>query len=138
VIILDTNVLSAIMRAEPDATVIRWIERQDRRELWTTSINIFELQYGIELLADIDRRRRLGVSLDQFLKVYLSDRILAYDAGAARAAAALEAARKRSGRAVGSRDTQIAGVAIANRAAICTRNVRHFEDAGVTILNPWA
>ena len=137
-IILDTNVLSALMRQKPDSVLVPWLERQRRGELWTTAINVFELRFGAEAVRDRGRRRGLSHAVDQFLRVYLADRVLHFDPAAARAAAFLEADRKRSGRSYGSRDTLIAGIAIANRAAICTRNVRHFEDAGVAIHDPWA
>lgn len=135
-IILDTNVISALMRSQPDATVAKWLDRQPPESIWTTSITVFEIRLGIELLATGKRRKRLEALFEQSLAEDFQDRVLSFDRDAAREAAGLAARRQRQGRPVDMRDTQIAGIAVARRAMLATRNVRHFQ--GVDVIDPWA
>ena len=137
-IILDTNVLSALMRATPDTAVIDWLDRQAVESIWITSITLFEAHLGIALLPKGHRQRALTAALNQLLAEDLENRVLDFDTGAALQAAALAAARQKGGHKVDIRDTQIAGIALARRASIATRNVRYFEDLTVPIVNPWS
>jgi predicted nucleic acid-binding protein len=137
VILLDTNVLSALMRAEPERAVVEWLDRQPPESVWTTSITVFEGQFGLALLPQGRRRAALETAFDRLIEDDLENRVLAFDAAAARKAAALAARRRQAGRTVDLRDTQIAGIALARRATIATRNVRHFDDLAVPIVNPW-
>ena len=136
-IILDTNVLSALMQAAPDTAVVDWLDRQPAESIWITSITLFEAHLGIELLTRGKRQRALAASLDQLLAEDLENRVLDFDAAAAIEAAALAATRQKAGHPVDMRGTQIAGIALARRASIATRNVRHFEDLKVSVVNPW-
>lgn len=136
-IILDTNVISALMRRSPDHAVVDWLDRQDRDQIHTSAVNVYELHYGVLTQPDAAVRRRLELSLAALFGALLAGRILPFDAPAAEAAADLEAKRKLAGTLKGVRDVQIAGVAIANGAALCTRNIRHFQDAGIALVNPW-
>ena len=136
-IILDTNVLSALMRAAPDIVVVDWLDRQPSESIWITSITLFEAHLGIELLARGKRQRALAAPLGQLLAEDLENRVLDFDAAAAVEAAALVARRQKTGHAVDMRDAQIAGIALARRGSIATRNVRHFEDLKVSVVNPW-
>jgi len=136
-IILDTNVLSAIMRSEPDASVARWLDEQPTESIWITSITLFEARLGIALLPRGKRQRTLESAFDQLLEVDLENRVLDFDGPAAAEAATLAAARQRAGRPVDFRDTVIAGIAIARRAAIATRNVKHFHGLKVPVIDPW-
>ncbi|MEO6079412.1 MAG: type II toxin-antitoxin system VapC family toxin [Steroidobacteraceae bacterium] len=136
-IILDTNVLSALMQATPDSRVIAWLDAQPPDSIWITSITVFESRFGIALLPPGKRRLALEESLEQLLAVDLEGRILDFDYAAACEAAALAARRQKSGTAVDMRDTQIAGIALSRRAAVATRNVDHFSDSGIQVLNPW-
>ena len=136
-IILDTNVLSALMQVAPDVAVVDWLDLQPAESIWITSITLFEAHLGIALLARGKRQRALAASLDQLLAEDLENRVLDFDAPAAVEAAALAATRQRAGHPVDMRDTQIAGIALARRASIATRNVRHFEDLKVPVVNPW-
>ncbi|MGH8225377.1 MAG: type II toxin-antitoxin system VapC family toxin [Gammaproteobacteria bacterium] len=136
-IILDTNVLSALMRKVPEAQVIRWLNRQPTESVWITAITIFEARMGLALLPAGRRRKTLETSLATLLTEDLENRVLAFDKAAAIEAAALAAKRQRAGRSVDFRDTQIAGIALARRAALATRNVRHFNDLSVQVINPW-
>lgn len=136
-IILDTNVLSALMRATPEAEVVRWLDRQPAESIWITSITLFEARLGLALLPKGRRRQSLGVAFDQLLEEDLENRVLDFDSAAATEAAALAAARQRVGRPVDVRDTLIAGIALARRATLATRNVRHFQDLSVAVIDPW-
>jgi toxin FitB len=137
VIVLDTSVLSALMRKSPDATVVSWLDRQPAESVWITSITLFETRLGLALLPKGRRRRALETAFDGLLQADLENRVLDFDGAAASEAAALAAERQRAGRPVDMRDTLIAGIALARRAALATRNVRHFQDLNVPVVNPW-
>lgn len=136
-IILDTNVLSALMRRDPDAAVVDWMDRQPAESLWLTSITVFEAHLGLALLPAGRRRRALEEAFVLLLLEDLENRVLDFDVPAATAAAKLAAARQRAGRPADMRDTQIAGIALARRATLATRNVRHFADLDVPVVDPW-
>jgi hypothetical protein len=137
VIVLDTNVLSALMIREPEEVVLRWLGRQPQHELWTTSITLFELRLGIERLVTSRRRAALEAAFDGLVDDDLEGRILDFDAAAARQAGRLAAKRQRAGRPVDLRDTEIAGIVLARNATLASRNVRHFADLDVTVVDPW-
>jgi predicted nucleic acid-binding protein len=137
VIILDTNVLSALMRTAPDAAVVRWLDRQPAESVWITSITLFESRLGLALLPKGRRRRSLELAFDRLLEEDLEHRVLDFDSAAATEAAALAATRRKTGRPVDMRDTQIAGIALARRATLATRNVRHFQGLNVPVIDPW-
>lgn len=136
-IILDTNVLSALMRIAPEAQIVRWLDRQPAESIWITAITLFETRLGLALLPKGRRRQSLELAFDRLLEEDLENRVLDFDSAAATEAAALAAARQRAGRTVDMRDTQIAGIALARRATLATRNVRHFQDLSVTVIDPW-
>jgi len=137
VIILDTNVLSALMRHAPEAQIVRWLDHQPAESIWITAITLFETRLGLALLPKGRRRQLLESAFDQLLEEDLENRVLDFDSAAATEAAALAAARQKAGRTVDMRDTQIAGIALARRATLATRNVRHFQDLSVTVIDPW-
>jgi toxin FitB len=137
VIILDTNVLSALMRTRPDAEVAAWLDRQPAQSVWITSITVFEAQFGIFLLGPGRRRRQLESAFNKTLREDLEGRVLEFDEASAERAATLAAERQRTGRLVDFRDTQIAGIALARRGTLATRNTKHFEDLTVPVINPW-
>jgi predicted nucleic acid-binding protein len=137
VIILDTNVLSALMRAEPDATVVSWMDGQVAESIWITSITLFEARFGLALLPEGTHRRQLTALFDELLIADLENRVLPFDQPAARQAANLSTLRKSAGRPVDMRDTFIAGIALAHKARIATRNTRHFDDLPGAVINPW-
>lgn len=136
-IILDTNVLSALMRDTPAVAVVAWLDTQAPESLWTTSITLFEIGLGLELLPVGRRRALLQDAFRGLIDEDLSGRVLAFDVPAAAQAARLAAERQRAGRPVDFRDTQIAGIALARRAAVATRNLRHFEGLSVPVVSPW-
>ena len=136
-IILDTNVLSALMQRRPDTTVIDWLDKQPPEAIWISSITLFESRYGLNLLAEGDRRSTLIARFDEILQTDLANRILVFDVRAAIKAAELAAVRKTLGRPIDMRDTFIAGIAMAHGATLATRNTRHFEDLPSPLVNPW-
>lgn len=136
-IILDTNVLSALMQRRPDTTVINWLDKQPPEAIWISSITLFESRYGLNLLAEGDRRSALIARFDEILQTDLANRILVFDVRAATKAAELAAVRKTLGRPIDMRDTFIAGIAMAHGATLATRNTRHFEDLPSPVVNPW-
>ncbi len=136
-IILDTNVLSALMRDQPDAAVASWLDLQPFESIWITSITLLEARLGIGLLRKGRRRQALEAAFDGFLDEDLDNRVLDFDRAAATRAAALASHRQKSGRPVDMRDTQIAGIALARNAVLATRNTKHFQDLTVPVVNPW-
>lgn len=136
-IILDTNVLSALMYKSPDPSVVSWLDHQSADSIWITSITLFETRFGLSLLPVGRRRKALETSFAQLLEEDLENRILDFDRAAANEAALLAAKRRRTGKPIDMRDTQIAGIALAQRAILATRNVRHFQDLTVSVVDPW-
>jgi len=137
-IILDTNVLSALMQQTPDPQVVAWLDDQPAESIWLSSITLFEARYGLALLASGQRKNILKERFEELLQKDLQNRVLLFDANAATQAAELAAQRKARGRPVDMRDTFIAGIALARRATLATRNMRHFDDLSVPVVNPWA
>lgn len=125
------------MQADPEPAVVAWLDRQPSESIWITTITVFESRLGLALLPNSKRRRALELSFALLLHEDLERRIVAFDTDAAVAAAGLAAARRRAGHPVDMRDTQIAGIALARRATLATRNTRHFADAGIPLVNPW-
>jgi predicted nucleic acid-binding protein len=134
-IILDTNVLSAAMAS--DAVVVAWLDRQSPSSVWTTTINIFEIRSGLMAMPTGRRRAARELAFSDIIENDLEGRILPFDRAAAEEAAKLMADRRRIGRPVDSRDTMIAGIAIAQHATLATRNVRHFDDLSGRVVDPW-
>lgn len=135
--ILDTNVLSALMRTRPEAAVVAWLDRQPADSVWLSSITVFETRFGLALLPKGRRRSGLERAFESVLTDDLANRVLDFDSVAAATAAQLAADRQQAGRAVDLRDTLIAGIALARRATIATRNTKHFEGLDVPVINPW-
>jgi predicted nucleic acid-binding protein len=137
VILLDTNVISALMLKRPEPSVIEWLDDQPAESIWTTSVTVFEVSTGLELLEPSKRRVALEEAFGRLLEEELDGRVQAFDRSAATAAGSIAADRQRAGRPVEIRDAQIAGIARARRAALATRNTRHFTDLGVDLVDPW-
>lgn len=136
-IILDTNVLSALMRDVPDEVVVSWLDRQPATSIWTTSITVFEIVAGLERMPVGRRRTALSGAFENLLEE-LGQRVAVFDDQAARAAGNLTAVRQTKGRAGELRDTMIAGIVLAHHASLATCNVSHFADIGTTVIDPWA
>ena len=136
-IILDTNVLSALMRKAPEAAVVEWLDRQPADSVWISAITLFEARLGLALLPSGRRRRALETAFERLLLEDLEGRVLDFDTAAATEAAVLAAGRQKAGRPADMRDTLIAGIALARRATVATRNLRHFRDLTVPVVDPW-
>ena len=136
-IILDTNVLSEVLRPEPHPLVSRWLDHQPAVQLFTTTVTRAEILFGISLLPNGQRRRRL---LDAALAIFdedLRNRVLAFDSSAADAYARIGSARRASGRPISQFDCMIAGIAYAHGARLATRNTRDFADCEIDLVDPW-
>jgi hypothetical protein len=125
------------MREVPERPVVEWLDRQAAQSIWITSITLFEARLGLALLPKGKRRKALESAFDKLLVEDLEGRVLDFDQPAAEAAAQLAAGRQREGQTIDMRDTQIAGIVIARRAEFATRNVRHFSNLNVDVINPW-
>jgi toxin FitB len=136
-IILDTNVLSALMRHSADRKVVEWLDKQARTSIWTSSITILEIRYGLQILPVGKRRSALIQTFEKVLVDKIESRVAPFDTVAAQQAGDLMALRHRKGRPGELRDTMIAGIVLASHATLATRNTSHFEDLSVPVVNPW-
>lgn len=126
------------MRREPEAAVVTWLNDQPAESIWTTSITVFEVRTGLELLRPSRRRARLERAFDGLLAEELEGRIQSFDQAAAIAAGTIAAARQRTGLSLEFRDVQVAGIATARKATLATRNLRHFDGLAVDLVDPWS
>ncbi len=136
--VLDTNVVSELMRGVPQPEVLAWVDDRARRDLFVTAITEAEVRTGIAILPAGRRRRDLAHVADRFFADFFTNRVLPFDASAARAYAVITAGRRAAGRPIGQLDCQIAAVTRCRGAALATRNVRDFEGTGIDVLDPWA
>lgn len=136
-ILLDTNVVSEMMRVRAEFAVINWFNAQPPRSVWTSSVTVLEIEAGLGILTLGNRRSDLEKAFELLLATVLQNRVAAFDLAAAREAASLSAVRHRDGRRGEWHDTMIAGIAIAQRATLATRNTRHFDDLPTPVINPW-
>jgi toxin FitB len=137
VIVLDTNVLSELMRSEPAAAVFAWVAAQPRATLYTTSINKAEILYGIATLPEGRRRASLAAAAEAMFTDDFAGRVLPFDEAAAVLYAEIVASRRRDGRPMEAFDAQIAATARAADAELATCDTRGFAGCGVTLINPW-
>jgi predicted nucleic acid-binding protein len=137
VIILDTNVVSELIKNAPDPAVRAWANAQPRDSLMTTAITVMELRAGVEKLLQGRRRQKLETDIDWALNDLLGGRVLSYDRRAAFATAEWFGYCRRAGRSIQTTDMQIAGIAISRNIPIATRDVHDLEDISVKLINPW-
>jgi predicted nucleic acid-binding protein len=136
-ILLDTNVVSALMRPDPETLVVKWLNGQPRSSIWITSITVMELRYGLQAMPVGRRREAMLQLLEKLLAEKIEGRIAPFDTTAAQQAGDLMALRKAKGHLGDSRDTMIAGIALSTHATLATRNTAHFADLSVPVINPW-
>jgi len=135
--LLDTNVLSAIMAAEPAPAVAAWVSKQDLATLFTAAICRAEILAGLAIMPEGRRRSALeAAARDMFEEDFLG-RVLPFDIAAADAYAELFAARRKAGRPPATVDLMIAAVAISNGVGVATRDIADFDGCGVAVVNPW-
>jgi toxin FitB len=138
VIVLDTNVVSELMRKVSEPEVVRWVDTFDAADVFLTSVTAAELMYGVARLPEGRRKERLSVNVRALLAEDFGDQILPFDELAAFEYADIVAARERSGRPISMADAQIAGICRRWSAGVATRNVGDFTDTGIQVVNPWA
>ena len=136
-IIIDTNVVSELMRASPDPAVLAWFAGHAADSLFLTAISEAELRTGAAILPAGQRRDRLVGAIDAMIDQDFAGRILPFDSPAARCYAEIAAARRAAGKPIMDADCQIAAIARACGSVIATRNVKDFEGCGIDIINPW-
>lgn len=136
-IVLDTNVLSEMMRPAPDATITNWVATQSAANLFVTTITQAEILHGVLLLPQGRRRDAIEVAADAMFEEDFAGRILPFSSLAARAYAEIAVARRQSGRPISQFDAQIAAIARSAGAAVATRNVPDFEGCGIRVIDPW-
>ncbi|CAN5193965.1 type II toxin-antitoxin system VapC family toxin [soil metagenome] len=135
-IVVDTNVVSELMKPAPAPAVRQWIRARGSDELFTTSITLAEIRYGIARLPDGRRKDLLGSTADQLFAAF-AEQILSFDAAAAARYPAIVLGRDRAGLPIDGFDAQIASICGAHNAALATRNGKDFEQTGVRIITPW-
>jgi predicted nucleic acid-binding protein len=137
VIILDTNVLSELMRPQPAANVVDWVTQQPASRLFITAVTQGEILYGIGLLSRGKRRDRISAAAMAMFAEDFAERILPFNADSAAAFADILVARRGAGRPIAQLDAQIAAIARTNGAAVATRNVADFDGCGIELINPF-
>jgi|SRR5271169_856455 len=136
-IVLDTNVLSELMRPRPSAEVVRWLGAQPATQLFTTAITEAEVFYGLELLPKSRRRDGLLGAAEAMFSKDFAERVLAFESEAARAFAKIAARRRAMGKPISHADAQIAAIVQIHNAMLATRNVGDFESSGIRLIDPW-
>jgi predicted nucleic acid-binding protein len=136
-VLLDTNIVSELMRAAPDAGVQGWVREQPRSDLFICAITEAELRLGVALLPDGRRRTALARDVEGMIAEDFAGRVLPFDSPAAAAYAAVVTERRSAGRPIASADAQISAIARSHGAAVATRNVRDFEGCGIEVIDPW-
>lgn len=136
-IVLDTNVVSELMRPSPDPAVEAWVAGQPAPSLFLTVISEAELRYGVAIMPAGRRRDVIAAGIEGMLTEDFAGRILPFDSDAARAYATIAAERRAAGRPISQADCQIAAIVRCRGAAIATRNTGDFESCGVEVISPW-
>ena len=137
-IILDTNIVSALMRPEQNGRIVAWTDAQPQSALWTSTVSLLEIRSGLLFMPEGKRRRALEQGFAQLLDGLLGGKLLAFDQEAAEEAARVDLIQHRTGRSIGAGDIQIAGIARARRATLATRNVKDFANLDIPLIDPWA
>jgi predicted nucleic acid-binding protein len=137
-IILDTNVISEMMKPSPSNNVIEWMASQPESALFTTTLTLAEVLYGLELLPAGKRRSSLSEATEIMFEQTFEGRVLDFDEDAARVFPTIMARRGRIGKPMGEMDAQIAAIARSRGAAVATRNTRDFIECGVNLIDPWS
>lgn len=136
-ILLDTNVVSELMRREPDARVLAWAASRPLEEMAVAAVTVMEIRVGIEMMPDGRRRSELDARFNSFLAQGFEDRVLVFDRAAAEACASIRAIRRRLGKPISTEDSMIAAIATVRGAAIATRDSAGFAGCSLILVNPW-
>ena len=136
-LVVDTNVLSELMRPTPNPVIASWVAERATSHLHLTAISEAELRFGLAIMPPGRRRDGLVEGLERMLRTGFAHRVLPFDSAAASACASIAAARRATGRPMPEADCQIAAIARSRDMAVVTRNVRDFADAGIDVIDPW-
>ena len=136
-IVLDTNVLSELLRSAPAPQVEAWLSARDGAAVYFTAVGEAELRHGVAILPAGRRRTALSGAIEAILEKDFRDRILPFDRAAARAYADIAAKRRSAGRPISHFDCQIAAIARSHEAAVATRNTADYEGCGIEVIDPW-
>lgn len=136
-IILDTNVISELMRENPNPTMLAWLDEQHIQSLFSTTVNEAEILSGISVLPAGKRQAQLSVVADQVFEKLFASRILPFDRSAATTYAEIASERRASGQPISQFDAQIAAIARSRNAAIATHNTKDFINVGIDVIDPW-
>jgi predicted nucleic acid-binding protein len=137
-ILLDTNVLSEVMRERPEPAVSAWLRASPRTEFWTASIVVAELVSGIDRMPAGRKQAALREAIEGMIAGDFRGQILKFDVPAARRYGQILASRQQLGRPIAQMDALIAATALANGATLATRNIADFQNCGIQLLNPWS
>ncbi len=137
-IVLDTNVISELMRPTPSSTVSTWLSLETPSDVFLTAVTEAELRYGVALVPDGRRRRALERVVEEIIREDFRGRVLPFDSQVAPAYARIVSERRAAGRPISQLDAQIAAIALTHAATLATRNVRDFEGCGLELVDPWA
>ena len=136
--LLDTNVISEMMRIRPDPSVSKWLDKYPNEELWTASVVLAELLSGIDLMPTGRKQKALREAVEEMIAEDFRRRIFDFDLRSARHYGQILATRRNLGRPIREFDAQIAAIASVNGATLATRDVNDFAACGLTIINPWS
>jgi predicted nucleic acid-binding protein len=136
-ILLDTNIVSELMRPAPSQAVMSWLAAQPAASLFISAVTEAELRYGVMLLPEGRKRVDLVSAIEAMLAKDFADRILPFDSAAAMAFAEISSSRRQADRPISQFDAQIAAIARSRGAELATRNVADFDESGVELINPW-
>jgi len=136
-IVLDTNVVSELMRSSADSRVLHWFSSQSADDLHITAITMSEILYGIELISTARRRETVRAAAEKMFEAVFADRILTFEDRAARAFSQIASSRRRQGKPMADFDAQIAAITRVHSATLATKNPYAFEGCGVRLVNPW-
>jgi predicted nucleic acid-binding protein len=136
-ILLDTNVVSEVMKTRPAEAVVVWLNGQDSEKLYVSAITIGEIAYGLRILPDGKRRSGLRERFERFVALAFDQRVVVYDESAARIYGEMMGDRKELGLPMSVPDGQIAAIARLNHMSVATRNVSDFENCGIEVINPF-
>lgn len=136
-IVLDTNVLSEVLRPQPGAEVLSWLEAQSRAAIFTTTVTRGELFYGVRLMPDGQRKASLLRAVEAIFDQDLAGQVLSFDNASADAYAGIASSRRIAGKPISQFDAMIAAIAQSRGASLATRNIKDFTDCGVELIDPW-
>lgn len=136
-IVVDTNLISEVMRPKPDSSVIEWLDHQETSHLYLTTITLAEIRYGFGVMPDGKRKQHLTTQFEAYVDMGFEGRILDFTADDASRYADLMSHRRRVGVPMSMADGQIAAIASVNHFAVATRNIKDFEECGLELIDPF-